>query len=211
MNSSAPADGGLRPTVRAYRPDDLEAVYDICARTAASGGDARGTHSSDRIIGDVWAAPYATAEPQHAHILDDGADRAVGYIVGTADTAAFVEWFRSDWGPSVLARHAQDDPRDQIPLWLLGNPERMLVPELADYPAHLHIDILPDWQGKGLGRSLMTAFLEGLRRDGVSGVHLGVGLDNVNAQAFYQRLGFHDVPTDQFGVRYLARDTTPLT
>ena len=31
------------------------------------------------------------------------------------------------------------------------------MPELAGYPAHLHIDLLAEWQGRGQGRALMTA------------------------------------------------------
>ncbi len=37
------------------------------------------------------------------------------------------------------------------------HPERMLIPELADYPAHLHIRLLPEFQGQGWGRQLATA------------------------------------------------------
>lgn len=46
----------------------------------------------------------------------------------------------------------------------------MIVPEVAAYPAHLHIDLLPDWQGKGHGRALMHKLLQALRRKGVPAV-----------------------------------------
>ena len=62
----------MQPTIRAYRPSDLDAVYDICVRTADAGGDARGRNSSDRLVGDVFAAPYVVLEPSTARILDDG-------------------------------------------------------------------------------------------------------------------------------------------
>lgn len=192
--------------IRQYRPDDLDTVYDICARTGASGGDARGLYSSDRLIGDLWAAPYAVAEPEHAHVVDDGSGQAVGYIVGTADTPGFVRWWQEQWLPRIEGRHPAGDPRDELSLMLLHHPERMLVPELAGYPAHLHMDLLPQWQRKGLGRALMTAFLDGLRAVGVTGVHLGAASDNAGAQLFYERLGFHHVPTTYPGVRYMALD-----
>ena len=57
------------------------------------------------------------------------------------------------------------------------HPERMLVPALAEYPAHLHIDLLPEWQGKGWGRGLMEAFLRGVHAAGAARVHLGVAPD----------------------------------
>ncbi|GIF12019.1 GNAT family N-acetyltransferase [Actinoplanes teichomyceticus] len=196
--------------IRAYRSSDLDAVYDICARTGDAGRDARGKYSSDRLLGDIWAAPYVVLEPEHAHVLDDGSGRPVGYIIGTADTATFVERYRNEWLPATADRLRDGDPRDELMLELHRSPERMLLPVLDDYPAHLHIDLLPEWQGRGQGRALMAAFLAGLRAAGVSGVHLGMAPDNHGARAFYRRMGFRDLPIAEPGAIYLARDTGPL-
>jgi ribosomal protein S18 acetylase RimI-like enzyme len=193
--------------IRSYRPTDLDAVYDICVRTADDGGDGRGKQSADTLIGDIFAAPYVTLEPEHAYVLDDGTGRAVGYVLGTADTARFVRRFRDEWIPAVAGRYG-DDPRDQDLLGLLRHPERMLVPELADYPAHLHIDLLPEAQGQGQGRGLITAFLGGLHAAGVDRVHLGMSPLNTGARAFYDRLGFTEVAVpSQPGITYLVRAT----
>jgi len=198
--------------IRAYRPADLDAVYDICVRTADAGGDARGQYSSDRLMGDIFAAPYVTLEPEHAHILDDGTGAAVGYVLGTADTVRHVLRYRDEWLPATVGRYPRPTeppvtPEDSM-LALLEHPERMIVPELADYPAHLHIDLLPQWQGKGWGRGLISAFLAGLRAAGVSGVHLGMAAENVSAGAFYARLGFTEIPVPgATGVTYFGRGT----
>ena len=194
--------------IRAYQPADLDAVYDICVRTADGGRDARGRYSSDRLVGDIFAAPYVTREPELAHVVDDGTGTAVGYILGTADTAAFVRWYRAEWLP---ARTYPDPPapQDAGMVALHRRPERMLVPELAGYPAHLHIDLLPGWQGKGLGRELMAAFLGSLAAAGVPKVHLGVASTNVAARAFYQRMGFHEIRVPGGGgAVYLGRETS---
>ena len=186
----------MQPEIRAYRPTDLDAVYDICVRTADAGGDARGLYSSERLMGDIFAAPYVTLEPEHAHILDDGTGRAIGYILGTADTTHFAQRFRAEWVPRVIGRYLADDPRDQEMLARLRDPQWMLGPVVAEYPAHLHIDLLPEAQGRGHGRQLMRAFLDGLRAAGVRRVHLGLSPTNTAALAFYRRLGFTslDVP-----------------
>jgi GNAT superfamily N-acetyltransferase len=98
--------------------------------------------------------------------------------------------------------------RDDDMLALHHGPERMIVPELAAYPAHLHIDVLPDWQGKGLGRELMVAFLAGLAGAGVRAVHLGMLSANVDARAFYDRVGFHEVEVPDAGpLTFLGRAT----
>jgi ribosomal protein S18 acetylase RimI-like enzyme len=169
-------------------------VYDVCVRTAAGGGDARGLYLDDRLVGDVYAAPYVVLEPEHAFVLDDGTGTVVGYIVGTADTARFVARYRSEWLPRTADRYPEPPERPVTPddgmLIAHHHPERMLTPEIDDYPAHLHIDILGPWQGQGWGRRLMERFLESLRAGGVPAVHLNVAAGNASARAFYDRLGF---------------------
>jgi ribosomal protein S18 acetylase RimI-like enzyme len=205
----------VQPLIRPYRPADLDAVYDICVRTADSGGDSRGTTSSDRLVGDIFAVPYVTLEPEHAHVLDDGTGAAVGYVLGTADTARFARRYRDEWLPATAGRYPepQDPPVTADDRWLLlhHRPERMVLPALADYPAHLHIDLLPEWQGKGQGRGLIGAFLAGLRAAGVARVHLGMSPSNTGARAFYDRLGFRELAVPDVGqVTFLGRTTDPL-
>ena len=69
-------------------------------------------------------------------------------------------------------------------------PERMLTRDLDEYPAHLHIDLLPSAQGHGLGRALMTTLLEALTWRGIPGVHLEMDPANTGALRFYEKLGF---------------------
>jgi ribosomal protein S18 acetylase RimI-like enzyme len=66
---------------------------------------------------------------------------------------------------------------------------------LVSYPSHLHIDLLPRMQGRGLGRQLMETLLAALRASGSRGVHLHVGRANERAAGFYQHLGMTEVPS----------------
>jgi GNAT superfamily N-acetyltransferase len=61
---------------------------------------------------------------------------------------------------------------------------------LGKYPAHLHIDILPEYQRKGHGTNLINAFLEAVKKADANGVHLDMVQHNVTARAFYERMGF---------------------
>jgi GNAT superfamily N-acetyltransferase len=184
------------PHVRGYRSHDLPALYDICVRTGELGGDARGLYSDDRLLADIYAAPYAMLEPAQARILDDGTGTAVGYIVGSADTPTFMRRFRDEWLPTVTDRYPPGPPAPTPQegwtnlLYTLRHPEQGLPPELEPYPAHLHIDLLPAWQGRGFGRLLMISYLDGLAAVGVTGVHLGVQSGNLRARDFYDRMGF---------------------
>jgi ribosomal protein S18 acetylase RimI-like enzyme len=199
------------PVIRPYRASDRAAVGDVCVRTADNGGDARALYPDPDLMATLFAWPYVDFEPELAHVLDDG-ERAVGYIVGTADTPAFARRFREEWLPAVSGRFPEPPAEPATPadrmLGLLHAPERMVVPEVAGYPAHLHIDLLPSVQGSGFGRALMGVFLAGLGAAGVGRVHLCVSRANTGARVFYDRLGFTELPVPGAGgVAYLGRGT----
>lgn len=200
-------------TLRPYQPDDLADVHDVCVRTGHAGGDARPVYPDPEILPVVFAAPYVHLEPELAFVVDNG-ERVVGYILGTADTAAFARRVRAEWLPRVRDRYPApagppSSPAEHI-ADLLHHPERFVHPELADYPAHLHIDLLPDYQGAGLGRALMRRFLAALAARGVERVHLGMDSANTRAGAFYRRLGFHELPLPGADtVTYFGRSTEP--
>jgi hypothetical protein len=80
---------GPRPFIRPYRSDDRGAVYEVCVRTGDAGGDATGKYPNDDLLPDIFAGPYLYLEPGLSFVLDDEG-RAVGYVLGTADTARFV-------------------------------------------------------------------------------------------------------------------------
>jgi len=202
------------PTIRPYHPHDRAAVYEICIRTAYAGQDARGHYEDPDVLPEIFAGPYVHLEPELAFVVADDADEAVGYIIGTADTEKFAARFREEWLPQVTDRypplpsgHEPQTP-DEIMVYLLHTPERMIVPALAAYPAHLHIDLLPAYQAMGWGRRLIETFAAALGAAGVPAVHLGMVTENTAARAFYDRVGFHvvDVP-DAGPLTYLGLPT----
>ncbi|MFI1521273.1 GNAT family N-acetyltransferase [Kitasatospora cineracea] len=207
------SDHPRRPSVRPYRPADRAALYDICVRTGELGGDSRQTYPDHDLLPTIFVAPYAVLEPDLAFVLDDGTGRAVGYVLATADTPTFVRRFRDEWLPTVTDRYppptGEPATPSEVMVHLLHTPERLLLPELADHPAHLHIDLLPSHQRAGHGRQLMHTLLDALAAKGVPKVHLGMVTANTAARAFYDRLGFHPLPVPDPGpLTYLGRPTT---
>ncbi len=199
-------------TIRLYCETDRDAMFDICMRTGWQGGDARGYYEDQELLPDIFAAPFAALEPDLTFVLDVGG-RAVGYVVGTADTPRFAKEFRERWLPLVADRHiqptAEPSSHDEFMANLLHNPESMIIPDLADYPAHLHIDILPEYQGAGHGRELMRTQLTALHKAGAPRVFLGMLTANAEARPFYDRCGFHEVPVANAGpLTYLGRSTS---
>ena len=198
--------------IRPYRDTDLRDVYDICVRTADAGGDARGKYYSEDLMPDLFAGPYVFLEPDFAFVLDDG-QRAVGYVLGTPDTAAFARAYRERWIPRLAGRYPAPpeppaSPDDEM-IALHYRPERLLWPGLDAYPAHLHIDLLPPFQGAGYGRALMETFYAAAARAGAPGVHLTVLAANTRAIGFYRHLGLRRLDPAEPGesdVVYLGRE-----
>jgi hypothetical protein len=112
----------------------------------------------------IWANPYIRLFPENCFVIDFGTGTAVGYIVGAPDTKNYIKRYRSEYIPTldaenfpVLSMDVPADWEDNLPRALLQHlytPEELLhedFPELLEeYPAHLHIDLLPSIRGKAL-------------------------------------------------------------
>ncbi|WP_436791238.1 GNAT family N-acetyltransferase [Yinghuangia sp. YIM S10712] len=210
-----PSTAATSPAVRPFRPDDRASLDEICIRTAHIGEDGIPGRRDAGILPAIFTQPYVELEPDLVFVLDDGRGQPVGYILGTADTPRFAEDFRAKWLPLIADRYpAPSGPpgtADEAMVAVLHSPERMVVPELADYPAHLHIDLLPGTQGRGHGRELMRTFLQALQDRGVPAVHLMMATANVQARAFYERLGFEEIAVPDSGpMTCLGRTTQAL-
>jgi ribosomal protein S18 acetylase RimI-like enzyme len=55
------------------------------------------------------------------------------------------------------------------------------------------LDILPEWQGKGVGKRLLEHIIGQARRDNIERINLEVAEDNYKAIQFYLNLGFQTV------------------
>jgi ribosomal protein S18 acetylase RimI-like enzyme len=180
------------PRIRPFRPGDESALAEICVLTADAGSDATGA-IDDAIWPEVFALPYAARHPEFAFVVEADDGRVVGYLLGVPDTAAFETWFRDEWWPERGARWPRPDAertrQDGILIYAYGRGPGA-EPYGAEYPAHLHIDLLPELQGRGWGRRLIETYIGALRDAGVSGLHLVADVNNTGALTFYDRLGF---------------------
>lgn len=61
--------------------------------------------------------------------------------------------------------------------------------EIKDYPAHLHINCLSGFQGKGLGSQLVMRMCDLFSSQKIKGIHIITSVDASN-QFFYAKLGF---------------------
>jgi GNAT superfamily N-acetyltransferase len=192
---------------RAVLPD-LPYFYEICLKTADSGKDASALFNDPYAVGQYYAAPYLLY-PEGICFVVDHERLPRGYIVAVPHTGAFNRWMEKEWLPLLRQRYPQPFPPDRIRSPEEGRilerfhsplPAEATEPWDASYPAHLHIDLLPEVQGQGWGRALMDALCGELRRRGTPGVHLGVGARNAGAIAFYKKMGFSTLREEPWGL-----------
>ncbi len=184
--------------IRRATPADEYALYDVCLRTGADGEDATGAYADPRLLGHIYVGPYLALEPNLAFVLDDG--EPVGYVLGARETVDFDRACERQWWPPLRRRYA--DPAagrtwtpDEHLRHMIHHPPRLDPALLAQYPAHLHIDLLPRAQGAGHGRRLITRLLDELRATGAAGVQLVTGAKNARAIGFYDRIGMRALLT----------------
>lgn len=190
-------------TIRPFRSGDGAALAAICLRTADSGGDATGVLEDDDLWAKIFLLPYLARHPDLAFVVERDNGSLVGYVVGAPDTREFEDWFHDEWwaerGPRwarTVGADGADSRQDRI-LAYADARRGGVEPYGDDYPAHLHIDLLPEAQGEGWGRQLIETLVAALRVRGVTGLHLVAGADNVGAVAFYPRVGFTPLPSPE--------------
>ena len=187
--------------IRTYESGDLARMREICLLTGAAGGDATGRWSSDALLPDIFVEPYVTFAPGWAWVVElDGPDgvQIQGYLVAVSDTAAFVSWWADTWTPWFAAGYTRPEVpySEEEQLVMRGHrPGVMEIDELEDYPAHLHVDLLPAAQGQGWGMKLIGRLRSELADVGVPGVFASLDEGNAAARAFYEKIGFTELPS----------------
>jgi GNAT superfamily N-acetyltransferase len=192
-------------SLRPFQPQDLDALYAISLATGEAGGDASHLHDDPRLIGHIYSAPYALLAPDLAFVAADEAG-VVGYVVGALDTAAWESRLEREWWPALRERHA--DPsvatretwtRDEWRMASIHHPRPTPGVLAQAYPAHIHLNLLPRAQRRGLGTALLGHWLAIATARGVVGAHVGVSGANAGGLRFWASQGFE--PLSLAGLR----------
>lgn len=204
-------------TIRPARPGDEPGAYYVCLKTGNYGQDGEPFYREDPdALGRIFVGPYLAFEPELSLILED--DQGIcGYALGAFDSRAFYARYESEWRPKLCAQFAE--PQGDSRQWTrvqqvhhgYHHPDYYCPEPYAQYPAHLHIDLLARAQGRGNGRRMLESVLDRLRQRGSPGAHLGVSMRNTPAFGFYQKLGFRElirVGSGDDGCIYLGKRFT---
>lgn len=179
--------------IRPFRSDDLDALYGISLATGLAGGDASHLYADARLMGHIYAAPYALLEPLLALVVEDS-EGVAGYAVGTTDTTAWERRLEQLWWPPLRERYAlpsQADASawtsDQRRALMIHHPSRTPASIVREYPAHLHLNLLPRLQGRGVGTQIFERWMA---MAGSPALHVAVNRANTGGAAFWRKRGF---------------------
>jgi ribosomal protein S18 acetylase RimI-like enzyme len=185
--------------IRPARAGDEPGAYHVCLKTGDHGQDGEPFYRDDPdALGRIFVGPYMAFEPDFSFILEDQ-DGICGYALGALDSRAFYDRYEREWRPRLCAQFPM--PPGDAATWTRAQrvhswyhyPDYFTPEPYAEYPSHLHIDLLPRAQGGGLGRQMLEQVMGRLRQRGSPGAHLGVSLVNTPAFGFYQHLGFREL------------------
>lgn len=173
-------------SIRPMRPEDLKDVEYVCRMTAGPGCQ------KDPVLGYRIARMFSTYYVRECYdtcfVVADESDKVVGYILCEPDYKRYKKVFRKVDVPEIKKLHKKSGQQ----AWLFPIPYCFFGHK---YPAHLHIDILDEYQNQGLGSQLMEALFEELKKRKVKGIMLQANLSNEGAVRFYKRLGFKMLST----------------
>ncbi len=185
-------------TIRRMRADDIKDVEYVCRMTAGE------LSIKDEKVGNRMAKMFSTYYARECYdscfVLVDDADKAVGYVLCEPDYRRFSKVFRNVDVPEIYKLDKKSGRR----CWFFPVPYTFYS---CKYPAHLHIDLLPEYQNGGYGSKMIQMLLEDLKSKNVKGVMLIAGIWNHGAIRFYKRNGFKTI-FKGFGENIMAIDLT---
>lgn len=182
---------------RPYEPADRAAVRHICNETGHL-GDPIDPYFSDReVFADLHSLYYTDVENDSSFVIEDDGD-VIGYLLGCLDSGRYRAWVKSNLEPHILKRGLTRGvlvrPGTAPLVWRFALDWLREKPHFgnagADYPAHLHINLLPAGRKRGLGGLLIENYFELLRAKDLPGVFLETTAENANAVAFFASQGF---------------------
>ena len=195
--------------IRKAKASDLDAIGDICLKTGFYGRDASHLFSQPEMIGRYCALPYYSFDRDFCLVLEKNREVA-GYCIGTPSSNSFFEWMESSWLPELRIQYPKDSAtkslqEQQILEAIHSNAIPEPEPWHKDYPAHLHINLLPSAQGSGWGKKLICSMWQLLAAAGAAGVFLSIWKQNAGADGFYRAMGFQELGETETG-RLFCKD-----
>lgn len=180
---------------------DQAAVGRVAYLTGYFGASAERYFPWQPLFELLWVSPYFQGVGVGCFVAELQG-QVVGYLLGAPNQTEYLRGLMR----VLLGRRLWTSIPPPFPLLAclhyLLRAARYAAPhaDFGRYPAHLHLNLLPQARGQHLGEALLRAHLGALERRGVPGVQLSTTTQNEAALGLYHKLGF----------TVYARQDTPL-
>lgn len=185
--------------IRAYRPEDRDAVRRIAYDTAWLGKSIAGLYRDFESMADVLTGYYLAHEPENA-LVAEHSGRVVGYVLSCRDARKVPSLFATSLR-HVLTRGVCFRPgtagfymnglRDSL---FDGQRGQRPALDLSHYSAHTHSNFVPEMRGDGVCTEMHWHLYDQLKAQGVRGLHAEVFTENQRAMHWVERkLGYSNL------------------
>lgn len=172
-------------TIRPYQTKDYRYVEDICMKTSWLADE--DTPTNRAMLCSLYCHYYVENQSQTCFVAVDDNDVPVGYVLCAPDADDYAEQMENNYLPLVRKLSSSE-------YYKAVAEQKIAKRYISDgFTAHLHIDILPQYQRQGLGTQLIDALTEKLTQMCVEGVRLVCAIKNDVARKFYEKMGFDDI------------------
>ncbi len=205
--------------IRRMKAQERGKVISITWKTGLFGEDLTGRHIvPDKLLFSyLYSWYYITYEPENCFVaVVDG--EVAGYLIGTSDTRIQRRRFQASIIPKINKRVLKLQKYgilydQKAKDWLSGtlhdeilSYQEQLPAMIEEYPAHLHINVLPGYQRLGIGHALMDRFIETMSVADARGIHLITTSINSKAVPFYKKRGFKVLSEQSFDARWVGHE-----
>lgn len=178
--------------IRPYEEKDKENVRFTCLN---SEGPQKQSKRMDFFITNTYCDYFIEQEGRNCFVAVDENDNAIAYVICAENYDKYYECFIREYLPRF-------EKYEFIKRYKSKHSADIQRAFKNEYPAHLHIDVLPEYQRMGVGHQLVDTLCAHLKAKGISGVMLTTGKDNVKGRGFYNKYGFTELIIKKDDVAY---------
>lgn len=186
-------------TIRAFQKSDIQGILEVCYRTGYMGESLVNSYifNDIKLFGYLFCLYYPHYEPNNVFLAVDKYNTVLGYIIGTDNSKNQEENFKRKMIWKIIIRSFfytswKHTESFKALMFFIKNLNLKAHPKdlYSKYPAHLHMNVLPEYQHMGIGSKLINVFENHIKKRGVQGIHLRTSNYNAKAIPFYKKNGY---------------------
>ena len=164
--------------IRTARPADRDALRTLCVDTAYFGEPCEAFFPDREFLADLIMEYYIRYEPHHTWIAQYQGE-IVAYLSAGFDEAGYTRIMLKNILPGAILRAlGRGRIWDRRTVKLIGynfmsfisGQTRLPAGDHRAYPVHIHQNTRQGFRGKGIGRKLLEAFLDTVKKEQALGV-----------------------------------------